>query len=69
VANKFDYLQNFIGDKEFALGYLTLVDFHIAEQSYYFEALYAKEFLKYSFLGKIRRNFNHLPEIKAYYAR
>ena len=40
VKPKLELLNKFIGNKEFALGYLTLVDFYIAEHSYYFEALY-----------------------------
>ena len=40
VKPKLELLNKFIGNKDFALGYLTLVDFYIAEHSYYFEALY-----------------------------
>ncbi len=37
---KLDEIKKFIGDKEFSLGYLTLADFHLAENLYYFEAIY-----------------------------
>ncbi len=33
---KFNYLKEFIGDKQWALGYLTLVDFVLAEMLAYF---------------------------------
>ena len=49
VKTKFDLIQAFIGDKKFALGYLTIVDFEIAESSYYIAALYPKEYSKWSF--------------------
>lgn len=37
---KFDQLNTFVGEKEFALGYLTLADFVIAEDSYFVERMY-----------------------------
>jgi len=36
VKTKLEELNHFIGNKEFVLGYLTLIDFKIAEVSYYF---------------------------------
>jgi hypothetical protein len=30
-------LKEWVGDREFALGYLTLVDFYLAEYLYFFE--------------------------------
>lgn len=36
VKAKIEYLNKFIGDKDFALGYLTFADFLIAEFSYFF---------------------------------
>ena len=32
-----DQVNKFIGDKQFALGYLTLIDFNLVEYSNYFE--------------------------------
>lgn len=69
VKGKLDGLQHYLGQKDWFLGYLTYVDFVIAEGSYTFEAIYPNEYKKYSFLGRIRRHFNHLPQIKAYYAK
>jgi glutathione S-transferase len=69
ARTKLDYIQSFIGEKKWALGYLTIADFEIAEASYYFEALYADEYLNWSFWETIRENFNALPEIQAYYKR
>lgn len=64
---KLEYLQKFIGSKEWAMGYLTLIDFIIAEDSNYIEAVYPEEAKTFSFLKRIRENFNKLPEIQAYY--
>jgi glutathione S-transferase len=47
-------LNNFIADKPFALGYLTLADFYIAEYSHYFEALYEDQRKNYPFWWNIR---------------
>lgn len=69
ARTKLDLIQNFVGDKKWALGYLTIADFEIAEASYYFEALYPEEYLNWSFWETIRENFNSLPEIEAYYKR
>lgn len=69
VRPKLNYLREFIGDKQFALGYLTLVDFYLAEQLPYFEALYPSEHKNFGFWWRIRHNFEELPEIKAYYKR
>lgn len=40
ARSKFNYLRDFIGNKDWALGYLTLVDFVLAEMLAYFETLY-----------------------------
>jgi len=66
---KLNHLKDFVGDKNFALGYLTLVDFILAENLAYFEALYPSEHKNYGFWWRIRHNFDELPEIKAYYKR
>lgn len=51
------------------MGYLTLVDFILAENLYYFETLYPSERKNYGFWWNIRTAFESLPEIKAYYER
>jgi glutathione S-transferase len=66
---KLDAIKNFVGENQFALGYLTLVDFQLAEMLYYFETLYPSEKNNYAFWWRIRRNFEALPEIRAYYQR
>lgn len=66
---KLEYLRKFIGDKPFALEYLTIVDFIFSEHLYYFEKLYPDEVKNYPFWSRIRHNFNGLPEIQSYYAR
>jgi hypothetical protein len=47
-------LKKFVGEKKYALGYLTLADFKIAEASYYFEKLYQKQYGDYGFLTRVR---------------
>ena len=39
VTPKFEEFEKFYGEKEFALGYLTLADFQITEFSYYVEKI------------------------------
>ena len=67
VLPKFDELAKFYGDKDFALGYLTLADFQYAEFSYYVEKLAPEVYAKYEFLKRVRTAFEALPEIKKYY--
>lgn len=58
-----------MGDKPFALGYLTIVDFIFAENLYYFETLYPNEKKNFHFWWRIRHNLESLPEVRAYYNR
>lgn len=66
---KFDAIRDFVGENDFALGYLTIIDFMLAENLYYFESLYPSESKNYAFWWNIRRNLEALPEVKAYYER
>lgn len=67
VLPKFDEVAKFYGEKDFALGYLTLADFHFTEFSYYVEKIAPETFAKYGFLKRVRTAFEALPEIKKYY--
>lgn len=58
---KLELLSKFIGEKQFVLGYLTLADFIIAEDSNYIERLFPEEYKALSFLQRIRDNVNNLP--------
>lgn len=58
---RFDALRNFVGENSFALGYLTLADFYLAENLYYFETLYPSEKANYPFWWRIRHSFEALP--------
>ena len=60
-------LEAFYGEKEFALGYLTLADFALAEFSYYVEKIAPESFAKHAFLKRVRTAVENLPEIKKYY--
>lgn len=64
---KLDELEKFVGKNDFVLGYLTLADFIVAEDSYYIETVFSEKFKNWSFLWRIRNNFNAIPEIAAYY--
>ena len=66
---KLELANKFIGEKPFALGYLTIIDFRIAEISHYIKKLAPESYAKYGFIKTIHDNFNELPEIKAYYAK
>jgi glutathione S-transferase len=65
---KLEELQKFVGENKFALGYLTLADFIVSEDSHYIERLFPEEYAKFPFLQRIRDEFNSLPEIAAYYS-
>lgn len=65
---KFSQINEFYGEKEFAFGYLTLIDFRIAEFANWVEKLYPEEFAKYPVFQRTREAFNNLPEIKEYYS-
>ena len=66
---KINYLKDFIGDKQWALGYISLIDFYIAEILNYFESFFPSEHKNFGFWWRIRHNFEELPQIKAYYKR
>jgi hypothetical protein len=67
--SKLDHIREFVGSNQFALGYLTLVDFVLAESLAYFETLYPGEHKNYAFWWRIRHNVEELPQVKAYYLR
>lgn len=67
MIHKLEQLAVFYGEKEFALGYLTLADFHMSEFSYYVEKLSPETYEKFGFLKRLRTAFEKLPEIKKYY--
>ena len=64
---KLEQLAAFYGEKDFALGYLTLADFAINEFAYYLEKTSPETFEKFGFLKRLRAAFEGLPEIKKYY--
>jgi hypothetical protein len=60
--NKYEKLEKFLKGKPFSLGYLTLLDFYIAEGSYYIEKLFPEEYeAKYKSIQQIRENIEALP--------
>ena len=69
ARDKLNYIREFVGDKPFVMGYLTLVDFYLADYLYLFETLYPSERKHFEFWWRIRKNFEALPEIQAYYKR
>lgn len=69
IRPKLDFIKAFVGEKSFALGYLTLVDFVLSERSYFLEEIFPEVRNDYRFLWRIRHNFEQLPGIQAYYQR
>lgn len=69
IRPKITQLCKFNGNKEWLLGYLTLVDFLLVEIAYYIEQVYPALYAKEPFLKELRNRFNALPEIKKYYEK
>lgn len=69
IQPKLESLRQFVGEKPFAVGYLTLADFYLAEYLYYFETIFAGQEQQYAFWWRIRDNFEQLEGVKAYYSR
>lgn len=67
VIPKLNYWSDFIGEKNFSMGNLTIVDFALAEFSYYIEKISPETFAKFPFLKRVRESFEALPEIQKYY--
>ena len=64
---KLKQFSDFYGEKEFALGYVTVFDFWIAEFSHWVEKISPETYAKFGFLKKVREAIESLPAIKAYY--
>lgn len=69
IKTKATNIYNFVKGKEWALGYLTLVDFKLAEAVEYLQGIWPEHVKEFPDLVSLRERFNELPEIKAYYAR
>ena len=69
IANKVQELDNFVGDKDFFLGHVTIVDFLAAQWVRWFEAIaYACDsespFAKAKNLMRLIQNVENLPRVK-----
>ena len=69
ISPKLKSLNDFVGEKPFALGYVTLADFNLSERLYYLENAFPDLKKNYPSLFRVRHNFEQLPEIKDYYSR
>ena len=69
VKPKLDLIAKFVGERDFVIGYLTLLDFRISEISHYLETMFPEQFKEYPFLTKIRNSIDNLPEVKKYYEK
>lgn len=69
ITPKLNYIKEFVGNRTFALGYVTLVDFFLSENLYYFEVFFPNEKKNYTFWWRIRTNLENLPGVKNYYKR
>jgi glutathione S-transferase len=61
--------QGFYGDKNLALGYLTLPDFVLGETAYYIREISPELYNKFPFLERVRAAVEALSEVQAYYKR
>lgn len=61
VKAKLEEFNKFVGEKDTVLGYLTFVDFKVAEASYYFEKLYTDHAENFKTMIRIRKNVESLP--------
>lgn len=68
IKTKLDQVYKILGDQDWLLGYLTLADFKVVEASHYLEGIWPEHFKEYPKLSALRKRFEELPEIKAYYA-
>ena len=64
---KLEQLNKFVGEKSFVLGYLSLADFVVAEDSHYIERVFPEEYKTLPFMQRVREEFNKLPEVVKYY--
>lgn len=69
VRGKAEQIYKFLQGKEWTLGYLTLVDFKLAESVEYLQGIWPEHVKEFPELLQLRERFNALPEIKAYYER
>jgi len=69
IKAKLEELVKYIGNNDFTIGYLTLIDFKIAEATYYFEKLYPEHVANFESLFRIRKNVESLPEIVSFYEK
>lgn len=66
IEPKLKQLDEFYGNKDFALDYLTLADFHVTDLIFYLEKLSPEDYGKYPFLARTLTAFNSISEIKKY---
>lgn len=69
IKPKLELLNKFYGEKEFALGYVTFVDFFLGELSYYIKELSEELYGNSPFLPRLAAAINNLEEVKQYYAK
>ena len=69
VSNWLKELEKFIDGKELTFGYLTVIDFYLAEVDEFVKVVFPELKEKYEFLGKIRQSVEAIPEVMKYYER
>ena len=67
VKPKLDLIEKFYGEKEFALGYPTIIDFFVAEFSCHIKGLDKGLYDSYPHLARVNGGVNNLAEIKEFY--
>lgn len=72
IEGNLKLIQDFIATRgkgtEFAIGYLTVVDFSLSEFGLYFEKLLPEVYKKYTFFEQARKTIDALPAVQKYYA-
>lgn len=69
IKPKLELLNKFYTDKHYALEYVTIVDFFLAELSYYIKEISQELYDKTPFLARVATAINGLDEVKQYYAK
>lgn len=67
IKPKVELVNKFYGEKEYALGYITIADFLFAELSYYVKEVSKELYEKCPSWERVQKAVMNLPEIMGYY--
>ena len=69
TQKEYNKLERFLNGKNFVIGYLTMVDFFLAEYAHYMNFLFPNEFKAFKGINRIQKTIEELPEVQGYYQR